>query len=74
MMNGFEINYEEMKEKGVYDYVSQHYWEMSKEQLANICKELSYAVHECLDNKISKGKMLEEIEESMIEELKELNV
>lgn len=68
-MSGFEINYEELRERGVYNYIDSHYWEMSKEQLSSVCKELSFALGACLDNKISKGKMEKEIEASMIEEL-----
>jgi len=41
-----KINFEEMKEKGIFDYVSNHGWNMSKTQLVNLCKELSYAAYE----------------------------
>lgn len=43
-----DINYEKMQRIGIYDYVSQNYLQMSKKQLANICKELFYAIrNEC---------------------------
>lgn len=31
------IDYKEVKELGIYDYVAQHYWEMTKDQLKSFC-------------------------------------
>lgn len=71
-MAGFQIDYNEMKEKGIYDYVCANYWKMSKEQLKDICKELSYAIHTSLENKLSKDDSMErEIEAVAIEALME---
>lgn len=39
----FNINYEELREVGFYEYVARHSHEMSKSQLANFVKEISYA-------------------------------
>lgn len=39
------IDYDELQEVGFYEYVSRHYWEMSKEQLSQFVKELAYAAH-----------------------------
>lgn len=41
-----EINYEEMRQVGIYTYVANNYWQMSKEQLASIVKEVCYAASE----------------------------
>ena len=39
----FNIDYEELREVGVYEYVARHGWEMSNVQLSHFVKELSYA-------------------------------
>ena len=39
----FNVDYKELREVGFYEYVSRHSWEMSKDQLANFVKELSFA-------------------------------
>lgn len=36
------IDWEELKIKGIYSYVSEHYYEMSKSQLKVFIQELSY--------------------------------
>lgn len=63
------IDYEELKERGFYEYVSRHYWEMSKEQLAQFVKELSFSA----ENRMGDYEY-ERAEEDAIEELKSMDV
>lgn len=42
---GFEIDFDEIRKMGLYDYISNHYWEMSTGQLASVLKELDYAIY-----------------------------
>lgn len=60
-----EINWDEVKEYGIYDFVANYYWEMTKEQLASFCKEIAYASYE--DNRENYAH----IENSAIEVLME---
>lgn len=73
-----DINYDEIEETSIYSYVANHYWEMSKDQLASFCKELDYAIthHYEKEYGIEKGKKYyeEEIQNAVIEELKENEV
>lgn len=39
----FNIDYEELRSVGFYEYVARHGWEMSRDQLSNFVKELSFA-------------------------------
>lgn len=48
-----------IKENNLYDYVANHYYEMSKEQLKDIILELSYVMYE---HKIPDKEILEELE------------
>ena len=36
---------DEMGKDGVYEFVTQNYWKMTKEELRDICKELSFALY-----------------------------
>lgn len=56
-----------IEEKGVFDFVANNYWILSKEDLRDIVKELSYAVYDKLGNEVNK-----EIEQATIQNLKEL--
>lgn len=42
-MTNKELNI--MAKDGIYEYVSQNYWQMTKEELRDICKELSFALY-----------------------------
>ena len=42
-----------------YDFIAQNYWNMDKEELANIVKELLYAIHSF--NKMEEAEILESI-------------
>ena len=54
-----------MEKYGIYEYVSQNYWKMTKEELRDICKELSFALYHH-DLELSK-----EIAKTAIKELRE---
>lgn len=54
-----------MEKDGIYEYVSQNYWQMTKEELRDICKELSFALYH-QDLELSK-----ELEKTAIKELRE---
>lgn len=45
---------------GAYDYICNHYYEMSKEELKNIVKELLYAVHDNM-TKAEHNKILDDV-------------
>lgn len=53
-----------MEKDGIYEYVSQNYWQMTKEELRDICKELSFALYHH-DLELSK-----ELEKTAIKELR----
>ena len=38
-----DIDFKELRQVGIYDYVTEHYWEMTKEQLKDFCLGASYA-------------------------------
>lgn len=61
------IDYDELQEVGFYEYVSRHYWEMSKEQLAQFVKELAYSAENLVED-------YESIEKDAILELKDFGV
>lgn len=42
-----------------YDFICSNYWEMSKEELASIVKELLYAIH--YFNKMEEAEILESV-------------
>lgn len=71
----FNINYEELKEVGFYEYVSTHGWEMDRDQLTNLVKELSYAAHTYCNIEYGypsgDGAYKEYIESKAIEQLEE---
>ena len=52
-----------------YDFVSSNYWKMSKEELANIVKELLYGIHTAKRNGVILESDEEEILDSVAEEL-----
>lgn len=54
-----------MEKDGIYEYVSQNYWKMTKEELRDVCKELSFSLYHH-DMELSK-----ELEKAVIKELKE---
>lgn len=54
-----------MEKDGIYEYVSQNYWKMTKEELRDVCKELSFSLYHH-DMELSK-----ELEKVAIKELKE---
>ena len=54
-----------MEKDGIYEYVSQNYWKMTKEELRDVCKELSFSLYHH-DMELSK-----ELEKVTIKELKE---
>lgn len=54
-----------MEKDGIYEYVSQNYWQMTKEELRDICKELSFSLYHH-DLELSK-----ELEKTAIKELRE---
>lgn len=56
---------DEMEKNGVYEFVTQNYWKMTKEELRDICKELSFALYHH-DRELSK-----ELEKEVINELRE---
>lgn len=56
-----------IEKEGIFDFVANNYWKLSKEDLRDIAKELSYAVYDKLGNEVNK-----EIEQATIENLKEL--
>mgnify|MGYP002535231644 CR=1 FL=1 len=62
-MTNKELNI--MAKDGIYEYVSQNYWQMTKEELRDICKELSFALYHH-DLELSK-----ELEKTAIKELRE---
>ena len=72
------VDYQELQEIGFYEYVSRHYWEMSKEQLSQFVKELAYAAeyHCRLDSATQDAaeKAYKDIEAAAIDELKDLGV
>lgn len=72
------IDYEELQEVGFYEYVSRHYWEMSKDQLSQFVKEIAYAAeyHCRLENYAQEAaeKAYKDIEAAAIDELKDLGV
>ena len=61
------IDYDELQEVGFYEYVSRHYWEMSKEQLAQFVKELAYSAENLVEDYRS-------IEKDAISELEDFGV
>lgn len=54
-----------MEKDGIYEYVSQNYWKMTKEELRDVCKELGFALYRH-DMELSK-----ELEKTAIKELRE---
>ena len=57
---------EAVREDKDYDYVCNHYWEMSKEELKDAYKELNYAIYSFLsdsDYSIFKSQYVEALEE-----------
>lgn len=43
----------QIKERGLFDFVANEYWKISKEDLATLCKEFAYAVYDA-DEEICK--------------------
>lgn len=54
-----------MEKDSIYEYVTQNYWKMTKEDLRDVCKELSFALYHH-DRKLSK-----ELEKEAIDEILE---
>lgn len=73
-----EINYEELAESGFYSYVAVHYWEMSKDQLADFVKEICFAAssyfHRECGYESGEAEYKKHIEAEAILELKEREV
>ena len=55
----------EMEKDGIYEYITQNYWKMEKEELRDVCKELSFALYH------HDRELLKELEKEAINELKE---
>jgi hypothetical protein len=53
----------EIQEKGLYDFICNNYWKLSKEDMKDLFKEFNHAVHS-LDKDICK-----EAEKNMFDEL-----
>lgn len=56
---------DEMEKDGVYEFVTQNYWKMTKEELRDVCKELSFALYH------HDIELLKELEKEAIDELRE---
>lgn len=63
------IDYKEVKELGIFDYVAQHYWEMTKDQLKSFCLAGIGATVNYVDS-----SDYDDIEENVIVELTENGV
>lgn len=63
------IDYKEVKELGIYDYVAQHYREMTKDQLKSFCLAGMGATMDYVDS-----SDYDDIEENAIVELTENDV
>ena len=63
------IDYEEVKKVGIYDYVAEHYWEMTKDQLKSFCLAGMGATMDYVDS-----SDYDDIEEDAIVELTENDV
>ena len=53
---------DEMEKDGVYEFVTQNYWKMTKEELRDVCKELSFALYHHdreLSKKLEKAAIIE---------------
>ena len=58
---------EGLRDDGVFGFVSNNYWKLSKDVLVNIIKELDYAAYDNLTK-----KEYTEITEAMLEELTDI--
>ena len=58
---------EGLQNEGVYEFIINNYWKMSKDQLKDILKELDYAV-----NSNVKAGIYDLIKDNLIEELTEM--
>lgn len=60
------INVLKDKPNGAYDFICNHYYEMNKEDLQKIAKELLYAIHTNV-TKAEHDKILNDVAEEIIE-------
>ena len=44
-----------------YDFISQNYWKMSKDELRDIAKELLYGIYASAMFKVEQDKLLEDV-------------
>jgi hypothetical protein len=72
------IDYAELQESGFFEYVAKHGWSMSKEQLIDFVKELSYAAEEHIvseyGHEVGRNIYKRWIESPAIEELRDNEV
>lgn len=61
-----EEQIKEINKKGLFDFIGNHYWELSKETLKDMFKEFNYAVYEISKaiEKEATEKMIQEINNS----------
>lgn len=53
-----ELDFKEIEEKEIFDYVSNNYWKLSKDVLKDIIKELSYAIHTNVSEDKDKSEII----------------
>ncbi len=58
------MDFNGMREKGIYDYVARNYYNLTKEELKNIALELSYTLNHV--SKESESEVINTLEEDSI--------
>jgi hypothetical protein len=60
-----------IKDGKLFDFLANHYWEMSKDELGTIAKELAYALSSLEENAGYSLPILDDAKESLINELED---
>lgn len=64
---------QKMEKEDLYDFVANHYWEMTKEQLKEVTLSILGVVYDNMGAGASKDEEWESFEEEVIEEYKGRN-
>lgn len=59
------INVLKNNPNSAYDFISNHYYEMSKEELRDITKELLFAIYDNIINTAEHDKILKDVAEEL---------
>lgn len=58
-----------IEEGNLFDFIANNYWQMSKEELASVCKEALYAGHQLTHTSNGTPEYMEHLKENIQENM-----